>query len=46
MSNLAGIPPLHVRYRRAYAMKVIRCHDQVSPQVLPRRGTILPFCFA
>jgi hypothetical protein len=32
MSNLAGISPLHVRYRRAYAMKVIRCHDQLTEQ--------------
>jgi hypothetical protein len=34
MSNLAGISLLHVRYRRAYAMKPIRRHDQVTPQGL------------
>jgi hypothetical protein len=36
MSNLAGISLLHVRYRRAYAMKPIRRHDQVTPQGLAK----------
>jgi hypothetical protein len=46
MSNLAGIPLLHVRYRRAYEMKVIRCHGQVTPQGLAKTRHDFTFCFA